>query len=129
MKMSNGADAVKLPQITSYFIGLSQHHLHVMIITLNLLIKPIFHQAFFGHVGTESAIDFVLRTFQVIVSSPKDLRLHNFEIGPQMYLILIKIPYRIYVESFELHVHLSSVRLICQRKKKTTTHGIYILDG
>ena len=42
-----------------------------------------------------------------------------------MSLILIRNTYRIWVESFALHVHFTCVGLNCQRNTKTTHSGIY----
>ena len=39
---------------------------------MNVILKPIFHQACFGHIGTANTLDFVLGTFQIFCSPPKD---------------------------------------------------------
>ena len=33
-----------------------------------LTLKPILHQAFYGHIGVDDAIDFTLGTFQIILT-------------------------------------------------------------
>ena len=44
--------------------------------------------------------------------------MHILKTESLMFLILIKIPYRILVESFALHVHFTCVGFNCQRKAK-----------
>ena len=62
------------------YICVSNIHMQFSVLSNNTLsvtydifvhLKPIFHQAFFGRVGTDSAIDFVLGPFQIFFSSSK----------------------------------------------------------
>ena len=60
---------------------------------------PIFLLTSFGCVEADNATDFVLETFQIIVSFLQKgffyESLHYHKTGPEMHLILIKILYRI----------------------------------
>ena len=50
----------------------------------------MFHQAFFGPIGVDSAVDFAWEIFQIIFSPHKKNKgLHIDKKEPQMYLILL----------------------------------------
>ena len=71
-----------------------------------LLVKPIFHQAFSGRVGEDNGIFFALGTFQQFFSPPKNKCLKRIGI------------------TMNQDIHFTFIGLKCQYKTTTTLSGI-----